>query len=116
MKYRRCDYAVIDLKSKPHNTHHHLAYLYNAKGQLVQSSSNRVATRSKGAGYSDRTIHAERAVLKAIGDFTRLRGATMAVIRVGVSGELMSSKPCHECECHLNKAIRVYGLRRVYYS
>jgi hypothetical protein len=115
MKFRRCNYEVGDFK-KTHNTHHHIAYVYNAKGQLIQTSSNRIATRSKGAGYSDRTIHAERAVLKDIGDFTRLKGATMVVIRVRENGDLMPSKPCHECECHLNKAIRVYGLKRIYYS
>jgi len=78
--------------------------------------ANKVASRSRGAGCSDYTIHAERAALKALGDFNKLRGATMVVVRYGVSGNLLPSKPCKECACHLNKAFREHGLRRVYYS
>jgi hypothetical protein len=40
----------------------------------------------------------------------------MVVVRYGAYGTLEQSKPCHGCMCHLTKAIRQYGLRRVYYS
>ena len=77
---------------------------------------NKVGSRSRGAGFSDFTIHAESAVLKQVGDISKLRGATLVVIRVSVTGELRNSKPCAECTCHLNKCIKEYGLNRVYYS
>ena len=94
----------------------HIAFLYGRSGILLAMSTNRVGSRSKGAGYSKHTIHAERAVLKMVGDNSLLRGATLVVVRVSKRGALLGSMPCHECQCHLNKAIDKYGLRRVYYS
>lgn len=98
------------------NTSLHIAFLYGRGGALIAMSTNSIGSRSKGAGYSKYTIHAERAVIKMVGDNTLLRGATLVVVRVSKKGELMSSLPCHECTCHLTKAISKYGLRRVYYS
>jgi deoxycytidylate deaminase len=115
MKYTRAEYATAEFQ-RSHNAKLHIAYVYNNRGQLLCKKTNRVASRSRGAGYSDYTIHAERAVLKALGDFTKLRGGTMVVVRYGILGNLQQSKPCHECERHLTKAIRDYGLRRIYYS
>jgi hypothetical protein len=115
MKFRRDEYAIPE-QACPHNTKFHVAYLYNDRGQLLCSKMNRVASRSRGAGCSDYTMHAERAVLQALGDFTKLRGATMVVVRYGACGDLLPSKPCEECASHLTKAMRLYGLRRVYYS
>lgn len=94
----------------------HIGFLYARSGILIGMSTNRVGSRSKGAGFSGYTIHAERAVLKAVGDIALLRGATLVVVRVSRTGDMLSSEPCHECRCHLEKAMRVYGLRRVYYS
>jgi len=115
MKYKRSQYQD-EGGLRPHMSKFHIAYIYDFKGQLLCQESNRVASRSRGAGCGDRMIHAERAALKAVGDYTRLRGATLVVVRFGIRGDLMPSKPCHECSCHLTKAIRAYGLRRVYYS
>jgi hypothetical protein len=98
------------------NTSLHIAFLYGRGGALLAMSTNSIGSRSKGAGYSKYTIHAERAVIKMVGDHTLLRGATLVVVRVSTKGELMSSLPCHECTCHLTKAISKYGLRRVFYS
>jgi hypothetical protein len=97
-------------------THLHCAFVYGRGGILLGMSTNRCGTRSSGAGFSKMTIHAERAVLKAIGDVSLLRGATLVVIRVNKRGEILNSEPCHECKRHLEKAIQKYGLRRVYYS
>lgn len=100
-----------------HAAHHvHIAMIFNRGRQLMVSSINKVGTRSKGAGYSTCMIHAERAAIKRLGDVSKLRGATMVVLRINRSGELRYSKPCSECQCHLTKCIREYGLRRVYYS
>jgi len=98
------------------NTSLHIAFVYGRGGVLIGMSTNRVGTRSRGAGYSSFTIHSERAVLKAIGDISLLRDATMVVVRVSKRGELLRSEPCHECKCHLEKAMRMYGLKRVYFS
>jgi hypothetical protein len=108
------EYAIRASSSM--NTSLHIAFLYGRSGVLLAMSTNRIGSRSRGAGYSKYTIHAERAVLKMVGDYTMLRGATLVVVRVSKKGELMGSMPCHECMCHLNKAIEKYGMRRVYYS
>lgn len=108
------EYAIRASSSM--NTSLHIAFLYGRSGILLAMSTNRIGSRSRGAGYSKYTIHAERAVLKMVGDNTMLRGATLVVVRVSKKGELMGSMPCHECMCHLNKAIEKYGMRRVYYS
>ena len=108
------EYAIR--ASSTMNTSLHNAFLYGRGGALIAMSTNSIGSRSKGAGYSKYTIHAERAVIKMVGDNTLLRGATLVVVRVSKKGELMSSLPCHECTCHLTKAMAKYGLRRVFYS
>jgi hypothetical protein len=97
-------------------THLHVAFVYGRGGMLLGAATNRIGTRSSGAGFSDYTIHAERAALKAVGDTSMLRGATVVVIRVSKHGEIMSSEPCHACKQHLSAAMRKYGLAKVYYS
>ncbi len=100
-----------------HNaSHKHVAFLFGQRQHLLATSTNKVGSRSFGAGYSTCTIHAERAVLKAVGDIRKLAGATLVVIRVGSRGELKDSRPCSECQRHLEKCMRCYGLRRVFYS
>jgi len=94
----------------------HIAFIYGKGGALLAMATNKVGSRSQGAGYSKYTIHAERAALKAIGDESLLRGATLVVVRINKMGELACSKPCNGCVCHLEKAMDRYGLRRVYYS
>ena len=94
----------------------HIAFVYGRGGMLLGMATNRVGSRSSGAGFSAMTIHAERAALKAVGDISMLRGATLVVIRVDHAGKLKKSDPCEECEVHLRAAMRKYGLRRVLYS
>lgn len=97
-------------------THLHLAFIYARGGALIAMSTNRVGSRRMGAGFSDYTIHAERAVLKSAGDTSLLRGATLVVVRISRQGKILGSEPCHECKCHLSAAMRKYGLNRVYFS
>jgi hypothetical protein len=97
-------------------TSFHVAFVYGRRDILLASSTNKIGTRSSGAGFSRMSIHAERAALKAVGDVSLLRDATLVVIRINSKGELANSKPCEECEKHLNAAIKKYGLRRVLYS
>ena len=62
------------------------------------------------------TIHAERAVVKKLGDVSKLAGATLVVWRVNTAGDLLPSKPCPSCQLFLDKCMREYGLRKVIYS
>ena len=94
----------------------HIAFIYGKGGALLAMATNKIGSRSQGAGYSKYTIHAERAALKAVGDNSLLRGAVLVVVRLNKLGELACSKPCHGCMCHLQKAMDAHGLRRVYYS
>ncbi len=99
-----------------HNTQTHVAFIIK-RGKIIQSAVNSIGTRSKGCGYDHYSIHAERAVIKKLGDIRQLDGSYMVVIRVAKgSRQLVNSEPCHTCKCHLEKCIREYGMRCVYYS
>lgn len=99
----------------PHRTELHHATII-CRGKVLASAYNKVGSRSRGCGYSDRTIHAERAAVKRLGDVRMLKGATLIVVRYGHSGETKSSNPCHDCRLFLEKCMREYGLRKVIYS
>ena len=99
---------------KKHTTHYHVAVIVK-RGKVIAEASNKVGTRSRGCGFSDRTIHAERAVVKELGDISKLRGASLCVWRVS-SFHVLPSKPCEECHIFLKKCMKEYGLRAVYYQ
>ncbi len=99
-----------------HRTQAHVAILVK-RGKIMEIASNSVGTRSKGCGYQERTIHAERAVIKKFGDTSKLNGAILIVARIKKgTKEIANSEPCHSCKCHLEKCMRQHGLKRVYYS
>jgi hypothetical protein len=103
-------------QSRTHILSMHMAVLVK-RGNIIETATNRIGSRSKGSGYSDITIHAERAVVKKLGDVSKLRGCTMYVWRIGFSGFYpMTSDPCHDCQIFLTKCIKQYGLRAVYYT
>jgi hypothetical protein len=99
----------------PHKTHFHQAVLIK-RNKILAVGHNMIGSRSKGCGYSDRTIHAERAVVKNLGDTSQLRGATLIVYRYNSHDKLLDSAPCSECELFLVKCMKEYGLRKVVYS
>jgi hypothetical protein len=106
----------VDSVWMKHNTQAHIAILMK-RGKILEIASNSVGSRSKGSGYQERTIHAERAVLKKVGDVSKLNGATLIVIRImRGTKEVGNSEPCHSCKCHLEKCMREHGLRQVFYS
>jgi hypothetical protein len=109
------DDLLTTIPMRNHRTRLHIAILQN-RGKILAIATNALGSRSKGAGYSDRTIHAERAVIKKVGDVSLLKGATMTVIRLKEDGTIKNSRPCHSCYVHLMKCIKEYGLRKVYYS
>lgn len=104
-----------------HNTSIHVAVIVK-RNKVIAAATNKIGSRSRGSGYSDSTIHAERNVVKELGNFDQLRGATMYVFRVsrcktkeGID-RIQNSEPCHDCHLFLTKCVEKYGLRRVFYS
>ena len=117
-KYLReafCENSEQLLRQKKHNTHLHTALLVK-RGKILAEATNQVGSRSMGCGFSDCTIHAEKAVVKQLGDFQKLRGADMYVFRVGQTEKSRYSEPCESCANFLKKCMREYGLRFVFYS
>lgn len=109
-------FISVDSVWAKHRTSAHIAIILQ-RGKVLAVASNSIGTRSKGAGYHTRTIHAERAAIKKVGDISKLNGATLVVIRVmRGTGEIGNSEPCHSCKCHLEKCMKEYGLRQVLYS
>lgn len=99
-----------------HKSQAHIAVIVK-RGKVISIASNSIGSRSRGCGYQERTIHAERAALKKVGDFRQLNGAILIVLRLTKGNkEIGNSEPCHSCKCHLEKCMREYGLRSVYYS
>jgi hypothetical protein len=109
-------FISVDSIWAKHKTQAHIALIMK-RGKVIEVASNSIGSRSKGCGYENRTIHAERAVLKKMGDMSKLDGCTLVVIRI-MKGtkEIGNSEPCHSCKCHLEKCMRRHGLRQVYYS
>jgi len=98
-----------------HNTHLHYATI-SRRGKVIASSRNRIGSRSRGCGWSDQTIHAERAVVKSLGDVSQLHGCILVVVRINKQGEILGSKPCQDCQKFLEKCMKEYGLLKVVYS
>jgi hypothetical protein len=99
---------------RSHNTFLHIAAIVK-RGKVIATAQNRIGTRSKGSGYSDQTIHAEKSVVKKLGDISQLKGATLCVWRLS-RVNVLPSKPCSECHLFLEKCMREYGLRCVQYT
>ena len=99
----------------PHRTSLHYAQILK-RNKVIAFARNSLGSRSRGCGYSDATIHAERAVVKRLGDTSKLQGCILIVWRVGPQGDIRPSKPCASCQLFLDKCKREYGLRKVIYS
>lgn len=100
---------------KVHNTEFHYAQIFK-RHKLIAQSRNSIGSRSRGCGWSDQSIHAERAVVKSLGDTSQLNGCVLIVVRINKSGEIRGSMPCADCKKFLEKCMREYGLRKVVYS
>jgi hypothetical protein len=118
----------IEKMRQQHTTSVHIAILV-LRGKIIAQATNRLGSRSKGSGYSNCPIHAEKTVLKEMGDFSKMRNADMVVMRFcsvsrggsrGASGcssnSWANSKPCADCEYFLLKCMNKYGLKNVYYT
>ena len=108
----------INKLRQTHSTSVHIAIIV-LRGKIIAEATNRIGTRSKGCGYSNYTIHAEKNVVKVLGNYNLLRNSDIYVIRCGKginALNFINSKPCCECECFLNKCMNKYGLNKVYYT
>ena len=103
----------------------HIAVIVH-RGKIIAEATNRIGFRSKGdrtfcntSIRAKKNIHAEENVVRVLGDYSKLKGADMYVMRFG-QGEnwntFINSKPCAKCECFLSKCMREYGLKHVYYT
>ena len=99
----------------------HYASIHKAvlvkRGHILADATNNYGTRSRGSGYSRSSIHAEKNVVKALGDISKMRGADMYIMRFSrdVEMDFAKSEPCPSCRIFLEKCIREYGLKNVYY-
>jgi len=105
---------------RAHNSNIHVAVLMK-RGKIIAEATNNFGSRRLGSGYSDRTIHAERNVIKEIGNIQNIRGAEMYVVRLNRNeceghDAFYGSKPCYGCQIFLAKCIKEYGLKNVYYT
>ena len=73
-----------------HGTHLHYAQIFR-RNKLLAEARNTIGSRSRGCGWNDYTLHAECAVIKRLGDLTKLKGCVLLVIRVNKQGEIMPS-------------------------
>lgn len=92
------------------------------RGKILATATNRNGSRSSGSGFSDHSIHAEKNVVKQLGDIQKLRGCDLYVMRICKDSKkddtpkFRNSKPCEECQMFLEKCMREYGLNRVYFT
>jgi hypothetical protein len=101
-------------------TSFHIAMVVR-RGKILAVASNRVGSRSQGCGFSNYTIHAERNVIKQIGDISQLRDCDLYVMRIHhnrMTDERYfgNSAPCRDCSLFLEKCQRRYGLRHIYFT
>ena len=113
---RHIDSNILRQKSRyttKHYQHNHVAMLFHGR-KIIAVGQNRIAdngyTHRDGVLLRKNTIHAEVDVIRSLGDLSKLRGATLVVIRLASSG-ILNSKPCPSCRCFLEKCVREYGLR-----
>jgi hypothetical protein len=99
----------------------HVALLVK-RGKIIAEATNSFGSRSRGSGYCANSIHAERNVVKEVGNIHELRGAEMYVVRISRATDhtkeypFIGSKPCAQCKVFLDKCMKEYGLKNVYYT
>jgi hypothetical protein len=99
----------------------HVAFLVKRR-RIIAQATNGFGSRSRGSGYSESSIHAEKNVVKYLGNIHELRGADMYIVRISRKpcseglDQFIKSKPCKQCTVFLEKCMREYGLRHVFYA
>lgn len=100
-------------KERRMTTHYHIALIMK-RGKVLTWATNKCMTRSKTPCSGGYTIHAERNAIHQLGDHSKLKGATMLVVRVLSDGSFGESKPCETCTPHLKKCMNLYGMKVLY--
>jgi hypothetical protein len=110
------DPRTTSLKEK-HYASLHRAVLVK-RGQVIADATNNYGSRSRGSGYSRSSIHAEKNVVKRLGDVSLMKNADMYIMRFSRENEmrLLKSTPCSACLVFLQKCMKEYGLKNVYYT
>jgi len=110
------DPRTLNMRMK-HNASLHRAVLVK-RGIIIADATNNYGSRSRGSGYSRSSIHAEKNVVKVLGDIHKMQGADMYIMRFSRKDEvsLVKSTPCPACTIFLEKCMREYGLKNVYYT
>ena len=110
------DPRTLNMRMK-HNASLHRAVLVK-RGIIIADATNNYGSRSRGSGYSRSSIHAEKNVVKVLGDIHKMQGADMYIMRFSRKDEvsLVKSTPCSACTIFLEKCMREYGLKNVYYT
>lgn len=98
-----------------HKTSVHIAVLV-CRGKIIAKACNSVGSRSRGCGYSNCTIHAEKNVVKKLGDYRKMQNSDLYIFRKGQNDEFLDSKPCMDCFNFIGKCRDKYRLRSVYYT
>ena len=99
----------------------HVALLVKRR-RIIAQATNGFGSRSRGSGYSESSIHAEKNVVKDLGNIHELKGADMYIVRISRKAcsegldQFIKSKPCKQCMPFLEKCMREYGLRYVFYA
>lgn len=98
----------------------HVAFLVKRR-RIIAQATNGFGSRSRGSGYSESSIHAEKNVVKDLGNIHELKGADMYIVRISRKqceglDQFIKSKPCKQCMVFLEKCMREYGLRHVFYA
>lgn len=111
------DFVLPDSGPNSNHTYRHVAVIMRGN-KVLEYAGNMVGSRSRGCGYSNYTIHAERNVVKKLGDTNKLNGCNMYVFRLSIGSEkrIGFSEPCHDCKIFLTKCMNLYGLKKVYYT
>lgn len=112
--------SIVDVHT---TTKLHIAIIVQ-RGKIIAEARNEIASRSNGAASrgSMNYIHAEKNVVRTLGDISKLRGSVMYVMRIGKKFKNSTdfafkySQPCPQCTVLLTKCMKSYGLQKVYFT
>jgi len=100
----------------------HGCVIIDNRGNIISTAFNNSIITSKDKLYSinkchNITIHAEEKALRNV-DHKKLLGAILYVVRYDILTEedFMNSKPCKRCTIIIEKYMKKFGLKKVYYT
>lgn len=114
---------AIEMAKKSDMRTKHGCIIIDYKGSIISKACNKnlIVSSKQFDNFTQNTkvsYHAEENALKNV-DPKKLNGAKLYVIRYGFQENnplLMNSKPCKKCTCIIEKYMKKYGLKTVYYS